>query len=192
MVVVRSIRDAVDKHFASVHYIKNMIKRKRIFGVFAPYCIALERSVGAVVFRVVQGKIEFLLLQYRNGHWEFPRGKMEEGEEEQDTMRREIYEETGIKNITVIEGFRRTMSFAYRACGQEKKERIKDQACIFVRKKAIFYLAESHDSTVTVSCEHRAAEWLSFGDAKERLTYKNGKKVLTHAQKYLNTAIIKQ
>jgi 8-oxo-dGTP pyrophosphatase MutT (NUDIX family) len=79
-----------------------MIKRKQFPKFLSPYCIAFEKSVGAVVFRITNGRREYLLMKYRNGHWEFPRGKVEDIETELDTMRREIEEETGISVLKII------------------------------------------------------------------------------------------
>ncbi|PID52475.1 MAG: diadenosine tetraphosphate hydrolase [Candidatus Moraniibacteriota bacterium] len=162
-----------------------MIKRKQIFGFLAPYCVAFERSVGAVVYRVQDDRIEYLLLKYRNGHWEFPRGKMEDEEMEIETMRREIWEETGIKKLEIIDGFRTLITFSYIAYGKEREERKADNACIFVRKTAIFYLAQSVEKSVVLSHEHQAAIWMQFDEALEKLTYNNAKRVLTQAQAQL-------
>jgi 8-oxo-dGTP pyrophosphatase MutT (NUDIX family) len=60
-----------------------------------------ERSAGAVIFSFdsVLGKIEYLLLNYAAGHWDFPKGNIENGEDEIQTARREIQEETGICDV---------------------------------------------------------------------------------------------
>ena len=162
-----------------------MINRKQIFGFLAPYCVAFENSVGAVMFRDGSSEKEYLLLKYRNGHWEFPRGKVEDDETEQETMRREIYEETGIKDIFLIDGFRTSIAFSYLAQGQEREDRKKDKACICIHKKATFYLARSNDASVEISHEHQAAIWMPFDKALEKLTYDNAKKVLTEAHDFL-------
>ena len=83
----------------------------------APYCIALEKSVGAVIFRRTQDAsdvdVEYLLIQYPHGHWEFPRGHVEDGESELDTAYREIEEEVGITKdeLRLVEKFREHFSF---------------------------------------------------------------------------------
>lgn len=158
-----------------------MITRKQFPQFLAPYCVAFEKSVGAVVFRVIDGKIEFLLIKYRNGHWEFPRGKVEENETEYDTMCREIEEETGISQLRVIKEFRESIRFSYKASGQECIDRIKDKNCIYIYKKAIFYLAETMDEDITISHEHQEFQWLTFDDGYKRLTFENAKSILTRA-----------
>ncbi len=162
-----------------------MIKRKQFPKFLAPYCIAFEKSVGAVVFRITNGRREYLLMKYRNGHWEFPRGKVEDTETELETMCREIEEETGILQLRVIEGFREAMRFSYKAHGQEQKDRIKDKNCIYIHKKAVFYLVEAMDEDIVISHEHQKFQWLEFKDGYEKLTFQNAKIILMHAHKKL-------
>jgi 8-oxo-dGTP pyrophosphatase MutT (NUDIX family) len=162
-----------------------MIKRKQFPKFLAPYCIAFEKSVGAVVFRITNGRREYLLMKYRNGHWEFPRGKVEDAETELDTMRREIEEETGISQLRVIDGFREVMRFSYKAHGQERISRTRDKNCIYVHKKAVFYLVEAMDEDVVISHEHQKFQWLEFEEGYEKLTFQNAKTILKRAHKKL-------
>ncbi|XLQ19653.1 MAG: bis(5'-nucleosyl)-tetraphosphatase [Candidatus Moraniibacteriota bacterium] len=162
-----------------------MIKRRQFPQFLAPYCIAFEKSVGAIVFRITHGKIEFLLMKYRNGHWEFPRGKVEDNESEQETMKREIEEETGISHVRVINSFREYMKFSYKARGQELIDRKKDKSCIYIYKKAIFYLVEAMDEDVVISHEHQKFQWLKFEDGLNKLTFKNARNILIEANKEL-------
>jgi 8-oxo-dGTP pyrophosphatase MutT (NUDIX family) len=53
-----------------------------------------EKSCGAIVFRKTESVIEFLIIQEIKGsHWFFPKGHVERDESEEQTARREIYEE---------------------------------------------------------------------------------------------------
>ena len=47
-----------------------------------------EKSCGAVIVRDGNG-IEYLLLQYETGHWDFVKGHVELGESEVETTSRE-------------------------------------------------------------------------------------------------------
>lgn len=162
-----------------------MIKRKQFPQFLAPYCIAFEKSVGAIIFRVTQGQIEFLFMKYRNGHWEFPRGKVEDDETEHETMKREIEEETGISQVDIIDGFRETMRFSYKAYGQELVERKNNKSCIYIHKKVIFYLAKAMNDNVIISHEHQKFQWLTFKDGYKKLTFKNAKSILLIAHERL-------
>lgn len=52
---------------------------------------------------LVQNGAGELLLIYRRGHWDLPKGKIDEGESEQEGALREVREETGLKNLTAGE-----------------------------------------------------------------------------------------
>ncbi len=56
-------------------------------------------AAGGIVFNS-NGDILFI---FRNGFWDLPKGKMEAGENTQETALREVMEETGIKNLKAIE-----------------------------------------------------------------------------------------
>jgi bis(5'-nucleosidyl)-tetraphosphatase len=163
--------------------------------VTAPYCIALEKSVGAVLFRVVRNDqqreaVEYLLIRYPHGHWEFPRGHVENGETEVQTAFREVEEETGIVEsaLRIRDDFREYFSFGYRARGSEKKERIAQKRCLLIRKKAVFYLAEvvGDFRNIELSDEHTDHIWLAYGESQKRLTHGNARKLLKKVHVYLS------
>ena len=52
-------------------------------------------------------------------------------------------------------------------------------------KKVIYFLAETKKLEVKISDEHIGFEWLPYGKALERITYKNSKKVLEKADRFL-------
>jgi 8-oxo-dGTP pyrophosphatase MutT (NUDIX family) len=62
----------------------------------------LPIQVEAIIFRRKNSTIEYLLLKRlpgRNGFWQPITGGVEEGETQEETLRREIKEETGMKNL---------------------------------------------------------------------------------------------
>ncbi len=125
-----------------------------------------ELSAGTVLFNQNNDKIEYLLLNYPTGHWDFPKGNIEEGEAEMETVRREIKEETSIDSIEFINGFRKKIKYNYK-----RREK-------FVYKEVIFYLSETKDKNVKLSFEHKDYAWLNYNDAMKLLTYKNAKIIL--------------
>ncbi len=161
--------------------------------VMAPYCVALEKSVGAMLFCHRQGdcadEAAYLLIKYPHGHWEFPRGHVEDGESELETAYREIQEETNIveSQLVVLEGFRETFSFGYRARGGERVSRIKQNRCLFIRKRAVFFLAEviSDPDSILLSDEHTDHVWLPYAAAQQKLTHGNARRILKKAHKHL-------
>ncbi|MFH1773408.1 MAG: DNA polymerase ligase N-terminal domain-containing protein [Methanobacteriota archaeon] len=137
----------------------------------------VEKSAGAVIFRKNDG-IKYLLLHYagahRTGtHWDFVKGNVEEGEEEKATVAREIEEETGIKDINFIEGFRESINYFYK---REKR---------LIYKEVVFYLVQTRSEEVKLSYEHVGYEWLGYEEAMQRLTYRNARNVLRKAHELL-------
>jgi 8-oxo-dGTP pyrophosphatase MutT (NUDIX family) len=131
-----------------------------------------EKSCGAVVFKR-DGEVQYLLLHYEAGHWDYVKGQVEPHETDKDTVTRELEEETGIVNARFIEGFREEISYFYRRGGKT------------VYKEVIFFLIESKDSRVKLSYEHVGYEWLSYEKAMAKLTFANAKKVLAKAHEFL-------
>jgi 8-oxo-dGTP pyrophosphatase MutT (NUDIX family) len=141
-------------------------------GQWRAYMSAREKSCGAVVFRK-NSELEYLLLHYGAGHWDYVKGQVEPNETEKDTVVRELKEETSIEDAHFIEGFREEIGYFYRREGKT------------ILKKVVFFLLEAKKSEVRLSYEHIGYEWLTFQKAMERLTFSNAKKVLTKAQGFL-------
>lgn len=133
-----------------------------------------EISAGAVLYLKEEGpEIKYLILNYSYGHWDFPKGNIEVGETELETVFREVSEETGIKDIQIIEGFRQQIEYKYR-----KKSKL-------VNKAVIYYLAETKSRQVVLSFEHNDFGWFSFEQALMKLSFENSRKVLRNANKML-------
>ena len=146
---------------------------------------SFEKSVGAVVFRRTdEGDLVFLLLQYRNGHWGFPKGHVEQGETEEKTLRREVLEETGIGELEIRQGFSATERYWYIAKGEELKKRQAKKQGYIVIKKVIYYLALTKIFQVKLSEEHLDFMWLEYGRAIKKLTHKNSKEILEEAYEF--------
>jgi len=137
-----------------------------------------EISAGAVLHVMDKNfEINYLILNYSYGHWDFPKGNIESGETEIETIKREVMEETGIIDITLIEGFRQQISYKYR-----KKSKL-------INKTVIYYLAETKSNKVILSFEHVNFAWLNFKDAMDKLSFDNSKRVLKNAKEFLSNNI---
>ena len=133
-----------------------------------------ERSAGAIVFKKDK-EIEYLLLHYESGHWDFPKGHIETNETEQQTVKREIEEETGIKDAKIVHDFKEKIQYYFKF----KNE--------LISKEVVFYLAQTKTKQIKLSFEHIGFEWLPFEKAKEKLTFKNAKDILGKANDFLKT-----
>jgi 8-oxo-dGTP pyrophosphatase MutT (NUDIX family) len=146
-----------------------------------------EISVGAAVFRVENGQRIYLILKYPSGHFDFPKGHMEDGETEEGTLRRETEEETGIRTLTVFP-IREGIRYFYVAKGSEGIRRKREGRGIWIFKHVYFYPAETSEMEVLISHEHIGYEWLPYDAALRKLTFENAKKVLRVSEEYLKKA----
>jgi len=139
----------------------------------------LEKSAGAIIFRRENKKIKYLLLHYPSStkaageYWDLPKGHIKKGEKEIETVRREVEEETGLKDIEFLEGFKEWIKYFFKF--KEKN----------ILKFVTFYLAETKEEDIKISFEHLGFEWLSYEKAIKKLTFKNAKEMLKKANDFL-------
>jgi bis(5'-nucleosidyl)-tetraphosphatase len=136
--------------------------------------MADEISAGAVLcsFNSDLRRVEYLLLNYSSGHWDFPKGNVETGENGLQTATREILEETGINEIVFVDGFVSTIEYYYKRSSK------------LIHKFVTFYLAKTSIRDVRLSFEHRDFSWKEYDLAINQLTYKSAKKILREAKPY--------
>lgn len=128
-----------------------------------------ERSAGIVL----EKKGEYLILQYSAGHWDLPKGHVEEGESDEQAALRELKEETGISKVTFVPDFKETIHYFFH---REKKR---------VFKEVVFFLARVDDGKVKLSHEHKDFAWLKVKAALNRLTFDTAKNVVKKANTFL-------
>jgi 8-oxo-dGTP pyrophosphatase MutT (NUDIX family) len=131
-----------------------------------------EKSCGAIVF-VKNVEVNYLLLHYEAGHWDFVKGNVEPNESEGDTVIRELREETGIVDAQFIDDFKEKIEYFYRRQGTT------------IHKEVVFFLIEAHTEKIELSYEHVGYDWLDYQRAMEKLTFKNAKDMLQNAHEFL-------
>jgi len=140
-----------------------------------------ETSAGAIIFRMVDGMPFYLLLHYHSGHWEFARGHAEPGENEEQVARREIEEETGLKDLQFLPDFKDYTKFifkkVYGLTGEARKR------APWVMKIVTLYLAETKTDQVLISGEHKGFAWLPYEEAYKKLP-KDAKRVFKKAHEF--------
>lgn len=135
-----------------------------------------EKSCGIVVFRHAPeaDKNLYLLLHYPGGHFDFPKGHVEKGEDEKQTALRELIEETGISDLDFIDGFREEISYKYRRRKQ------------LSNKQVVFFLGKTETEKIKISHEHHGHLWLPYEAALKKLTFENARELLRKAGKFLS------
>ncbi len=146
----------------------------------------VEKSSGAVVFRVVGKRRLYLLLSRRKlsqsgdenkikgDVWDFPKGNIEPGEKPLEAAKREVYEETGLEGMDYLEGFKKTIRVFYQWQGEKRLKFI------------TFFVARSSKEHVKISFEHNAFIWLPYAEAIKRLTFKNSKELIKEVDEFLH------
>ncbi|MDP1538743.1 MAG: NUDIX domain-containing protein [bacterium] len=160
--------------------------------------MVLEKSAGAIIFYREGNEIYYLLLHYptqakrrvgdegklqrrqtsstdpEKEYWGFPKGHIEKKEKLEETAKREVEEETGLKDIKFIDEFKE----------QEKYFFTENRKKIF--KTATYLLSETKIKEIKTSLEHLGFKWLPYEEALEQLTFKNAKEILKKANDHLN------
>lgn len=120
-----------------------------------------EKACGCIPWRRLKnGTIEVLMVLRKGGYWEFPKGKQEKGERNEETAIRELKEET---NLTGILSLKDTISLSYIYTRDENR----------IHKSVQFFLCEI-DTTAKVTKEKREITdfaWLPLENIEQRATY---------------------
>ena len=132
-----------------------------------------ERSAGVILFNKVDD-IQFLVLKYPSGHWDFVKGNIEEGEGEEETVKRELFEETGINNLEIHQGFNEKAEYNY----YKKNNK--------VHKIVSYYLGETNQKQVKLSFEHLEYKWSDYEDSMKLITFENSKEILKKGNEIIN------
>lgn len=133
-----------------------------------------EFSAGVVLFKEKDGHRKYLILHYPGGHFDFPKGHLEKGETEKQAALRELVEETGVGVDDFIPDFQAEMTYDFRRQTHR------------VHKKVTFFLAETSNSEVIISHEHKGYLWLGYEDALAKITFENARTILRKAEDLLS------
>lgn len=130
-----------------------------------------KKSVGGVVYTIVNNEIKYLIIQQTDGLLGFPKGHVEKGETEQKTAVREIFEETGVC-VSLDEDFRKTETYYMPKYDKQKL--------------VVYFLAKALNVNITIQeNELTNAKFYSYEEAMNILQYENKKRILTMAHEYL-------
>ena len=145
-----------------------------------------EKSAGAIIYRIESGVPLFLLLHYPTGHWEFPKGHIEGKETEEETVKREVAEETGITDLKILPRFKHYIKYFFRQYKENvSNEDRKKGKTPWIFKLVAFFVAETKTIDVKISHEHKGFVWLPIEEAIKKTTFKNSKELLRKADEFI-------
>ncbi len=128
------------------------------------------RASGVVVYYLAQDEPHFLLLRSRRDRsWGFPKGHLIEGEDLLSGAKRELWEETGIREVTLVPGFIEHVTYRVNRAGR------------FRQKTVTYFLGRVETSAVRLSEEHSEHRWAVIEDARRILTFENLRTLVTRA-----------
>lgn len=148
-----------------------------------------EKSAGIILFFEDSKKnVKFLILKHRKGHWSFPKGHIEDGEDLKSAALREVKEETGIDNIEILGT----------ATNGKYEEFLLSENYIIentqVDKTNYYFIGEvkliNNDEYPTVSIDESEIidyRWCEFSEALNLITYNLAKELLKKAYEIINS-----
>jgi len=119
-------------------------------------------SAGGIVINNDTGKV--LLTRQENNVWSLPKGLIDEGEDALTAAKREIYEETGVNDLSLI---RMLGSYKRHPIGLDNKDVTSELKTIHI---FLFTTSQTHLSPQ--DSLHPEARWLSKKEAHTLLTHR--------------------
>ena len=137
--------------------------------------VKIHNSVGIVLFCRFPRSVKYLLVKQHQGHWGFPKGHIEKGEKKIDTAIRELKEETGIKNVSLL----------------AEKILLKDEYAFNngngkIIKRVGYYIGETVQKKVKIDGkEILNIKWCTYDKAFGKITFSQTRNVLKKAKKFI-------
>lgn len=132
--------------------------------------MTIELSVGGIIryqsTEFNKDHAEFLLLRNKRGFWGFPQGHKEKGENEIQTLQREVKEETGITDLDIHQYIGKIQYKYFRADGIRSEKEVK------------FYFATTPVREVVISNEHEGFKWTTYQEALSILDHRQLKSII--------------
>ncbi len=135
--------------------------------------VVREPTAGGIIFRRNDQKdIEILLIQDAKNRWTIPKGHIEEGETAKETAQREIGEETGLKDVKVLNWLGK-IHFRYRRASS-----------LVLMTTEIFLVAAQGDTNKLAPEEWmNGIKWFPVPEALDKIEYEDISKLILLAMK---------
>ncbi|MDW8394985.1 MAG: NUDIX domain-containing protein [Anaerolineae bacterium] len=132
-----------------------------------------EQSFGVIPVRREGDRVLFLVIRHTSGHWAFPKGHASVGETDIEAARRELREETGIRNVTLVPDLVFEERYLKPAWGRPDQH---------VEKTVRYFLGWVNDPTVRVQpSEIQDYRWAPYDEARDLITFDQSRGVLDQA-----------
>lgn len=139
-----------------------------------------EKSAGAVIYYFDEETClpVFLFLQntLKTTYWEFPKGKIEENENIEETVIREVQEETGLEKCEIIPGFKNIIAWYFRFNGE------------LIRKEAVYLLIrvdKKEKENVKICKEHQKFRWMTCSEVGKEVRIKANREMALNAVNFI-------
>ncbi|NQT90027.1 MAG: NUDIX hydrolase [Candidatus Omnitrophica bacterium] len=129
-----------------------------------------EFSAGGVIIRGSRNEPMVLLIKDSYGHWTWPKGKLKSGESPKDAAIREIWEETGLKDIELIESLGKTEY----SCRRQGRQIFKTVHLYLFWQRSGEELKIQHD-------EIQEGAWFTPDEALDKIEYDGAVELLKKA-----------
>lgn len=130
-----------------------------------------DESYGVIPLREVNGEKQVLIIRQAAGHWGFPKGHKEPGEQNLEAARRELQEETGLKvaEFLSFDPFMENYQF------EDRGQKI---------DKYVWYYPVYVEGVVLLDQPKEVidAKWVNYNEAIKTLTFPQAKNFIKQLQ----------
>lgn len=134
-----------------------------------------KRGVTGIIFAEKNGKMLFLILHrvLNWSGWEFVKGGVESSESFEEAVKREIIEEAGISEVSVVSGFSKLMHWESGETRYDYK---------------VFLVKTGYTDKITLNeevVEHDSFKWADESETLRLLTHEDNKRIFKEAIEWL-------
>ncbi len=136
--------------------------------------VVREPTAGGIIFRrnSKTNEVEILLIQDAKNRWTIPKGHIEEGETAKETAEREIREETGLKEMRVLNWLGK-INFRYR----------RGTSLVLMTTEIFLVRAEGKTEELKPEDWMNGIKWFSANEALDKIEYEDIGKIILLALK---------
>jgi 8-oxo-dGTP pyrophosphatase MutT (NUDIX family) len=133
---------------------------------------SVDEAFGVIPILRRGDAVLFLVIQHNAGHWAFPKGHAERDEDHAAAALRELFEETGIRDVVLDHS---------RIFVEQYVKTTRSSARV-IRKTVRYFLGAVADPAVRLQPEEiRDHRWATLDEARKLITYAESRRMLDEA-----------